>query len=329
VRIIGTFFAALPDAVDFDTREAAEATLARVASEQGPAGLRQAADRLLAHLHPDGDYTDAERARRRGLTLGKQGPDGMSPIRGWLDPEARATLDAVFAKLAAPGRCNPQDQTPCVDGTPSEAAAQADRRTPAQRHHDALNAIGRSVLASGQLGQHNGLPVSIIVSTTLTELESGSGRAVTGGGTLLPMKDVIRLAQHAHHHLAVFNRHTEIPLYLGRSRRIASAGQRIMLHAKDRGCTRPGCTVAGYHCQAHHATKDWVHGGHTNITELTLACPPDHRLLQEGGWTTRKRTDGRTEWIPPPHLDGGQTRVNDYHHPDNYLIEPADEEPNT
>jgi hypothetical protein len=143
------------------------------------------------------------------------------------------------------------------------------------------------------------------------------------------MKDVIRLAQHAHHYLAVFNRHTEIPLYLGRSRRIASAGQRIMLHAKDRGCTRPGCTVAGYHCQAHHATKDWVNGGHTNITELTLACPPDHRLLQESGWTTRKRTDGRTEWIPPPHLDGGQTRVNDYHHPDNYLIEPADEEPNT
>jgi hypothetical protein len=112
LRIIGTFFAALPDAVDFDTREAAEATLARVASEQGPAGLRQAADRLLAHLHPDGDYTDADRARRRGLTLGKQGPDGMSPIRGWLDPEARATLDAVFAKLAAPGRCNPPDQTP-------------------------------------------------------------------------------------------------------------------------------------------------------------------------------------------------------------------------
>ena len=30
---------------------------------------------------------------------------------------------------------------------------------------------------------------------------------------------------------------------------------------------------------------------------------------------TRKRKDGRTEWIPPPNLDTGQARVNNYHHP--------------
>jgi hypothetical protein len=33
----------------------------------------------------------------------------MSPINGYLTPEARATIDAVFAKLAAPGMCNPAD----------------------------------------------------------------------------------------------------------------------------------------------------------------------------------------------------------------------------
>ena len=326
VRIIAKFFAQLPDAVDYATREAAEATLARIASEYGPAELRQAAERLLGYLHPDGDYSDAERARRRGVTLGKQGPDGMSSLSGWLDPQARATLEAVFAKLAAPGMCNPQDDTPCVDATPSEAAIAADTRSAAQRHHDALTAMGRSVLASGELGQHNGLPVSIIVSTTLKELQSGGGPAVTGGGTLLPMSDVIRLARHAYHYLAVFDHHTSQPLYLGRSKRIASPAQRIVLYAKDRGCTRPGCTVAGYYCEVHHATKDWVHGGQTNITDLTLACPPDHRLTQDGGWKTRKRHDGRTEWIPPPHLDTGQPRVNDFHHPENYLIDPEDDE---
>jgi hypothetical protein len=26
------------------------------------------------------------------------------------------------------------------------------------------------------------------------------------------------------------------------------------------------------------------------------------------GWTTRKRANGDTEWIPPPHLDHGQPR---------------------
>ena len=74
------------------------------------------------------------------LTLGKQGADGLSPITGMLDPQARATLDAVFAKLAAPGMCNPDDESPCVDGQPSETAIQGDTRSQPQRNHDALKA---------------------------------------------------------------------------------------------------------------------------------------------------------------------------------------------
>ena len=87
---------------------------------------------------------------------------------------------------------------PCVSGTPSQAAIQGDTRSAGQRNHDALLAAARALLASGELGQHNGLPASIIVTTTLQELEAGAGKALTGGGTLLPMSDVIRLAGHAH-----------------------------------------------------------------------------------------------------------------------------------
>jgi hypothetical protein len=326
IRIIRTFFAHLPTFVDAPTREAAEADLARIATGLGPDHLRKASDRLAFLLDQDGRFSDADRARKRGVTLGCQGPDGMSTISGLLDPEARATLDAVFAKLAAPGMCNPDDQTPCVDGPPSEAAIQSDTRSPAQRNHDAVKAAGRALLAAGQLGQHNGLPVTVIVSTTLQDLESGSGQAVTAGGTLLPMSDVIRMASHAHHYLAIFDKHTRCPLYLGRTRRTASPGQRIMLHAKDRGCTYPGCTVPGYHCQAHHATTDWAAGGLTNIDDLTLACGPHNRLVTEHGWTTRKRHDGTTEWIPPPHLDTGQSRTNSYHYPETMLTPEDDEE---
>ncbi|MDT5182019.1 MAG: hypothetical protein QOJ20_4150, partial [Mycobacterium sp.] len=49
--------------------------------------------------------------------------------------------------------------------------------------------------------------------------------------------------------------------------------------------------------------------------------------VKPGGWRTRKRKDGRTEWIPPPHLDNGQSRVNDYHHPEHYLVPDEDDEP--
>ncbi|OQZ89647.1 DUF222 domain-containing protein, partial [Mycolicibacter arupensis] len=78
-------------------------------------------------------------------------------------------------------------------------AIDADARSAGQRNHDALTAMGRALLASGDLGQHNGLPATIIVSTSLADLESGTGKAHTGGGTWLPMRDVIAMASHAHH----------------------------------------------------------------------------------------------------------------------------------
>ncbi len=107
----------------------------------GPTQFRAAADRLALVLNQDGDLPDdAERARRRYLTIEKQGIDGMSRIHGLLDPEARATIDAVFAKLAAPGMCNPEDEAPCVDGEPSQEAVHGDARSQGQRNHDALNA---------------------------------------------------------------------------------------------------------------------------------------------------------------------------------------------
>jgi hypothetical protein len=89
-------------------------------------------------LNPDGNFSDDDRARRRGLTLGPQGPDGMSRLSGWLNPELRAGLDAVLAKWAAPGMCNPADNDPTVEGAPAHQAINTDTRTTAQRNHDAL-----------------------------------------------------------------------------------------------------------------------------------------------------------------------------------------------
>ena len=328
VRIIERFFEQLPSHVNYEARELAEADLARAGAGLRPEELRQVADRLMLLLDEDGPLpNDIERARRRHLTIGRQGRDGMSKVSGLLDPQARATIDAVFAKLAAPGMCNPDDDNPCIDGKPSPTHCAGDDRSQGQRNHDALTAMGRALLASGELGSHHGLPVTLVVSTTLKELESAAGFAVTGGGSLLPMADVIRMASRSHHYLVVYEGHSEVPMYVGRAKRLATPGQRIVLYARDRGCTRPGCTAPAYWTQAHHAVEDWIDGGETNIDELTLACGPDNRLVEKGGWTTRKRPDGRTEWLPPPHLDTGQARVNNYHHPEKYLLPEDDEGP--
>ena len=127
------------DFVDVETRQKAETQLARLGGEHRPDELSKLADKLTDCLNPDGNFTDDDRARRRGITIGKQDIDGMSPITGYLTPEARATLDAVLAKLAAPGMCNPADLAPCISGTPSQAAIDNDTRSAGQRSHDALN----------------------------------------------------------------------------------------------------------------------------------------------------------------------------------------------
>jgi uncharacterized protein DUF222/HNH endonuclease len=322
VAVIRSFWHRLPDFVDVESRATAEAQLARLSLEHRPDELAKLADKLTDCLNPDGDFTDIDRAKRRGITVGRQDIDGMSPVSGYLTPEARATIDAVFAKLAAPGMCNSADDEPCINGTPSEAAVEGDTRTTGQRNHDALLTLARAALSSGELGQHNGLPASIVVTTTLKELEAGSGKALTGGGTLLPMADVIRLASHAHHYLAIFDKGKALALY--HTKRLASPAQRIVLHAKDRGCSFPNCDVPGYLCEVHHV-RPWATTHTTDINDLTLACGPDHNLAEQG-WTTRKNSQGDTEWIAPPHLDRGQPRVNTFHHPEKLLRDDEDDE---
>jgi hypothetical protein len=219
VRIIRKFFADLPTHIDYQSRAQAEADLARTAAGFTPEELRKAADRLAALLDPDGDEPDdTERARKRSFRIGPQQADGMSPYSGLLDPKPAPPWTRRWPNRPPPGMCNPADQAPCVDGTPSQDHITNDLPTQDQRNQDALTAIARAVLASGHLGQHNGLPATIIVSTTLADLESGTGHAVTAGGTLLPMSEVIRLASHAHHYLVVFDKHTGQTLYLGRAK---------------------------------------------------------------------------------------------------------------
>ncbi|OBI11239.1 hypothetical protein A5712_09675 [Mycobacterium sp. E2327] len=318
VRVIRRFFRQLPGWVDHATREQVEAKLAGEGTQYRPEQLAELAAVLADCLNPDGTYSDDDRARRRGLTLGPQGSDGMSELRGHLTPEARATVEAVLAKLAAPGMCNPSDDTPTVDGAPRQDAIDTDARSAAQRNHDALNAALRALLCSGTLGQHNGLPASIIVTTTLAELEAAAGRGLTGGGSILPMSDVIRLARHARHYLAIFDHGTGKALALYHTKRLASPAQRIVLYGKERGCSAPGCTVAGYYSEVHHVT-DYAQCHTTDVNDLTFACGCQHRMLHPDGWTTRKNTKGETEWIPPPHLDHGQPRTNTYWHPEKLL----------
>jgi hypothetical protein len=164
--------------------------------------------------------------------------------------------------------------------------------------------------------------VSIVVTTSLTDLEAATGKALTGGGTLVPMSDVIRRASHEHHYLAIFDNGKPLTLY--HTKRLASPAQRIMLYAKDRGCTKPGCDAPAYHSQVHHV-QGWTKTRRTDINDLTLACGPHNRLVEKG-WTTRTNTKATPNGSRRRTWTIGQPRINIYHHPEK-LLAPDDDEP--
>lgn len=302
IKAVCTALDRLPTAVAPADREAAERALVRHAREQDSQFVAAVGLQIGDCLNPDGTFTDEDRARRRGVVLGRQRVDGMSRISGWVDPECRAYLEAVTA-AARPGR-----------HLPAGASEIRDNRSAEQRCHDGLTMGLKAGIESGALGQHRGLPVTVIVTTTLGELEQAAGWARTGGTGRLPMRDVIRMASHAVHYLAVFEDHSARPLYLGRAKRLATADHRIICYARDRGCTKPGCFEPGYHSEVHHALP-WSEGGATDATNVFFGCACDHTMATEGEYTTTVTEDGRIAWS-----DGtGPPRVNDAHHPERLL----------
>ncbi|AYF79130.1 HNH endonuclease [Nocardia yunnanensis] len=325
-RAIGRIMDRIPAKVDTDTRDLAEFELATFAAQSTPDDLPKVGDRILGYLDPDGTVTtEVDRQRRRGITLGKQGVDGMSTLTADLTPALRALLDPVFAKLGQPGMCNPDDpESPwtadTLDPQALAAAAGRDPRTAAQRNHDALLAFLRPEMGPTNLGAHRGLPVSTIITMTLAEVEAAAGVATTASGGTVALEEALQLAEKSKPFLAIFD-HQGLPLHLGRAERLANSAQRLALIAAERGCTRPGCTAPATLSAVHHITE-WSKGGPTNIESLTLACDACHALIHDGpdGWKTVVMPDdsdhpGRTGWIPPPHIDPtGTPRVNDRHH---------------
>ena len=304
----------LASSISADERADIEATLARAASKHDAAFVKDLGTHLDDLFNPDGHFDESDRARRRGLALGPQQPDGMSKLSGWIDPETRAYLEAVTAAVR-PGRHLPDGS---VEETP-------DDRSMSQRRHDGLKLGLKAGIASRQMGSHRGHPVTVIVRTTLAELNQAAHAvtdpaipmptpARTGGGSALPMRDVIRMAADAIHYLAVFDDHTGRPLYLGRQTRIATTDQRIICYARDGGCTRPDCLQPGYHCEVHHS-PDWNPAGRSDADALFFACGPDHAEVTKGHLTTHVTAEGRLAWS-----DGTTPeRINHAHHPDELL----------
>ncbi|WP_157773095.1 HNH endonuclease signature motif containing protein [Rhodococcoides fascians] len=282
--------------------------------------------------NPDGDGADEQDCDATSFGTAGSGDPGAGTAAA---RSGTASAGSGTASTGSPGPLTLFDPEETAARAELEARAGRDLRTQGQRNHDAVKAVFRQTLAAGTLGTHRGLPVTTVISMSASDLATASGHAVTGTGSLVSIRDAIRMAAHAHHYLAVFDDDGRA-LYLGRGKRLASADQRIVLIARDRGCSFPNCTRPATWSQVHHI-DEWADGGNTDIDDLTFGCDCHHPLVGDGPnqWaTTTTGPDhpqpGRTAWHPPESVDPRRTGlVNHYHHPQEYLYPSDDPDPET
>ncbi len=161
-------------------------------------------------------------------------------------------------------------------------------RSPEQRRADAL-----TQLITGE-GPHRRPDVTLLVIADYDAVSRELRDLRYDDGMPVPADRIAKLAADAKVLPAIFGADGD-PLWLGRTQRSASAGQRIVLAARDGGCAN--CAAPAEGGEPHHI--EWFsRGGPTDIDNLVLLCERCHHLIHDDGWQLRKQ-DGRHRILPP------------------------------
>ena len=113
-------------------------------------------------------------------------------------------------------------------------------------------------------------------------------------GLPVPADQIARIAAEAKILPAVFSAEGD-PLWLGRTQRDASPGQRMVLAARDGGCVNCGSPTE--RCEPHHIVW-YSKGGPTDIDNLALLCERCHHLIHDDAWQLHRHN--RRHRLQPP-----------------------------
>jgi hypothetical protein len=274
-----------------------EATLIDEAEHFDPVQLGKVAQRIRAHLDPDGSLLDERQAVARRELSFLPDLDGTVLVRGRLDAEGAAIVQSALSPLAAP--------------TPADAAGNKDTRTPARRRADALVQAARMLLDTGTLPTEGGQRPHVTVTVGLADLITGIGAADLDAAGVITAEAARRIACDAAIVPVVLGARSE-PLDVGRASYSVPQPMRRALATRDKGCAFPGCDRPPQWCQAHHILH-WADGGRTALGNLVLLCEFHHHLAHAQEWQINI-VNGHPEFVPPRWLDPRQiSRRNTMH----------------
>ncbi|MEO8262577.1 MAG: DUF222 domain-containing protein [Pseudolysinimonas sp.] len=224
---------------------------------------------------------DRERAMRdrRFLRLIPRA-DGMTDVFGRLDPESAALLGDAIDLVTAPRRGGPR----FVD---ADAKARADAivddpRTTDQLALDALIEMVRIAGAADEgrvFGTHK---PAVRVHVAVSDLDRRRGAATIEGQTAAVSAETAARIGCAGGFLPLLFDGTEA-LDLGRTQRLFSARQRIVLAAIWGGCAVGGCDRPPSWTEAHHIDEWDRDHGRTDVRDGILLCRHHHMWVHDIG----------------------------------------------
>ncbi|GAA1875851.1 HNH endonuclease signature motif containing protein [Lapillicoccus jejuensis] len=255
----------------------------------------------------------------RRLQDGTLEPGEMSDPRSAATRRADALLDLVSRAVAAgggdPGGSNGGGASSSgssgsggggsTDGptggstSGTTAAPKADAGAGTGAHSGA--ASGAASWAGAAFGPRPGLndKAQLLVTIDLEALTGALDRAgITSTGEVLSPATVRRLACEAGIIPALLGTDGQV-LDLGRTKRLFTPAQRLVVWRRDKHCTYPGCTVPATWCDVHHVDW-WSRGGTTDRTNAALLCRRHHTHVHQHDLHATVTPTGVTWHAPPP-----------------------------
>ncbi len=204
--------------------------------------------------------------------------DGRLQVRADLDAEVGAKLVAAMEELSAP--------RPEPDGSP-------DVRSAGRRRADALEAVLDIAARGGDVASAPRTQLLLTVpadTPDLAQLEfMGSISAMT----------VERLTCDTTVTTIIVDGE-QVPLDMGRDKRLFPAPLRKALYLRDQCCIKCGAPPGRTH--AHHIVH-WTHHGQTSLANGCLLCPACHANIHHDGWDVVMGMDKHPWLIPPATVD--------------------------
>ncbi|GAB6986031.1 HNH endonuclease signature motif containing protein [Nocardioides pyridinolyticus] len=288
-RVILRWVDRLPDEVDPETREQAEAHLLAQARHHDAKALNRLGKHLYEVVAPE------EADAREAAVLAKEEAAAAKATRlsMWDDGEGRthgtftipsyhgAALKKALTALAAPKhRAATEGPGPERRPTP-EALGQAFRELIERYPVDRLPKTG---------GTNATVVVTMELDVLLGRLEKAG---VLDTGERISPAMARRLACEAGVIPVVLGGASQ-PLDVGRRRRLFTEAQRVAMSVRDRGCAAEGCDhTTGLH--AHHKTR-WTDGGTTDLDNAISLCHWHHNRAHDTNYDTTYLPTGKVQF---------------------------------